>query len=222
MKKNAVFIKSIGFMVLITCFCQPSYAKMYKWVDENGKLFFSDKVPPTQKHLEREQLNKNAQVIQQVEKKEVKKIKVKTKDDLIAEARDEALKVKQKIALDKQHKRDKFLRSTFDSFEFMQISHKGRLKSLDMSIQALDDGLILQKEALIKQKEKLANTNQENKEALKKEHAVVLEIETKMQQDQLKLESICTDRGETEKQQLIDEKRYLLIMKSKSEKPNNK
>ena len=212
MKTHPFIIKSISFIVLTMCLYQPSYAKkMYKWVDENRKSFYSDKVPPTQKHLGREQLNKNAQVIKKEEKKEEVTIKVKTKKDLIAEARDEALKAQQKIALDKQNRRDKFLRSTFDTFEFMQTSHTGRLKALDANIKKLDEELVLQKEALAKQKEKSAKTNQDNKEALQKEQTLVLEAENKLQQDQLKLESMLKTRAETAEKQAVDEKRYLLI-----------
>jgi hypothetical protein len=58
MKTNTLFILSI----VIVTFSNPVFAeKLYKWVDENGNVSFSDKIQPKDSKRERETLDKMAE-----------------------------------------------------------------------------------------------------------------------------------------------------------------
>ncbi len=219
MKHYLSFIKSIFITILVVGVYQPSYAKkMYKWTDENGKTFFSDKVPPTQKHLKRERLNKIGEVVEKVEKVEIK-TKVKTKEELAAEAMLEKLKQQQKKQqqeLDKKQKQqDKFLLSTFDSLESMQESHQGRLNSLDNKIKESEDDRLIWQEKLDKQTKKISNNELNNRETSKKEREAISESEKKVKEIELSIEKEKKDKKETKIKQDVEIKRYLFLMESR-------
>jgi len=60
MKNNNLLI----LFIFITSFSNASIAgNLYKWVDKNGNISFSDKVPPEDSRREREVLNKEGRVI---------------------------------------------------------------------------------------------------------------------------------------------------------------
>jgi len=219
MKRHFLFIKSIFFIVLIAGVCQPSYAKrLYKWVDENGKTFFSDKVPPTQKHLKRERLNKMGEVVEKV--KEVKEVKIKTKEELLAEEALEKLKQqqqKQQQELEKKQKQqDKFLLSTFDTPEFMNESHIGRLNALDNKIKSLNDDLLLRNKKLAKQIEKASGDERNNRKTSKKELEAIAESEKKIKEIKLSIEKENKHKAETKVKQKIEAERYLFLMESRT------
>ena len=221
MKRHCLFIKSIFFIVLISGVFQPSYAKkLYKWTDKNGKTFFSDKVPPTQKHLKRERLNKIGEVIEEI--KEVKKpeIKVKTKEVLLAEEKLEKLKQQekkqQKVLQKKQKQQDKYLLSTFDTFELIEKSHEGRLNALDNKIKSLEDKRIQQQEKLDKHKQKASNNELNNRDVSKKEREAMSELEKEVDVIKLSIEKEIKIKEATEIKQETERKRYLFLMESRS------
>ena len=226
MKQHLSFIKSIFIIILVVGVYQPSYAKkLYKWTDENGKTFFSDKVPPTQKHLKRERLNKMGEVVEKV--KEVKKseIKVKTKEELVAEEKLEKLKQqqqKQQQALEeKQKQQDKFLLSTFDTFEFMEKSHKGRLKALDNKIKILEDDLIQLQEKLAKQTKKASDDDLNNRETSKKELGAISESKKKIKEIKLSIEKEKKYKETTKIKQELEKDRYLFLMESRTKETDD-
>jgi len=220
MKRHFLFIKSIFFIVLITGVCQPSYAKrLYKWTDDNGKTFFSDKVPPTQRHLKRERLNKMGEVVEKI--KEVKNSEIKTEEEILAAENLERLKQqqqKQQQELElKQKQQDKFLLSTFDTFEFMEKSHKGRLNALDHKIKILEDDLLKQQEKLTKQKQKAEDDELNDREIPKKDQEAIAESVKKTKEIELSIKEENKHKKETQIKQEIETKRYLFLMESKTQ-----
>ncbi|MCB1629640.1 MAG: DUF4124 domain-containing protein, partial [Xanthomonadales bacterium] len=45
-----------------------SAAKLYKWVDENGNVHYSDQVPPSQAKQARSELNEQGVAVKQVDR----------------------------------------------------------------------------------------------------------------------------------------------------------
>ena len=220
MKRHLLLIKSIFFIVLIVGVCQPSYAKkLYKWVDKNGKTFFSDKVPPTQKHLKRERLNKMGEVVEKFKEVKASEIKVKTKEELLAEAKLEELKQQQKKQQQerekKQKQQDKFLLSTFDTFELMEKSHRGRLNALDNKVKILKDDLIQLQEKLTKQKQKASDDERNNRKIPKKERDAMSKAEKKIEKIKLSKEKETKRIEETKIKQKTEVERYLILRKPK-------
>lgn len=226
MKQHTLLIKSIFFIVLTVGVCQPSYAKkLYKWTNENGKTFFSDKVPPTEKHHLRERLNKIGEVIEKTERSEVKAAtKIKTKEELVAEEMLEKLKQQQKkqqkVLQKKQKQQDKFLLSTFDTFEFMEKIHQGRLHAVDNKIKSLEDDYIQQQDKLDKQKQKASDDELNNREVSKKKREEISESKKKIEKIKRSIEKEKMYKETTTIKQEIEAERYLFLMESRAKESN--
>lgn len=98
--------------------------KMYRWVDEKGNIFVSDRVPPNQVKYKREALNKNARIIETVEKE-------KTKEQRALAKRLAKLRKQQEKIIQKQKMHDKVLLSTYRTIADMKSALKGKLQAFD-------------------------------------------------------------------------------------------
>jgi hypothetical protein len=106
--------------------------KMYRWVDENGKTFLSDQVPPEQVQHRREELSEKGRVVQVTEK-------AKTKEQLELDRRLEALRKAQEAIIAKQKVNDKVLLSAFRSLDDMQEALKKKMYAQDSQIMLLQN-----------------------------------------------------------------------------------
>jgi len=98
--------------------------KMYRWVDEKGKVFFSDQVPPKAVRHRRESLNENARVVDVVEKE-----KTKAERELVK--RLVLLRKQQEAIINKQKSHDKVLLSTYRSVNDMEVALRGQMLAFD-------------------------------------------------------------------------------------------
>ena len=99
-------------------------AKLYKWVDENGKVFYSDKIPPKANKGAHSQLNKKGVTI---EKKEAEK----TDEEILKEKELEALRKEKEAVIAKQKAQDRVLLKTFRSEDDMILARDGKIRSVD-------------------------------------------------------------------------------------------
>jgi len=123
--------------------------KMYRWVDGDGKVFYSDLIPPEQSKHRRESLNKNARVVDIVEKE-------KTKAQRELEKRLNALRKQQQQIINKQKALDKVLLSTFRTLDDMGVALKAKLSSLDGQRKSMQGNLSRLKKQLQQQQKKAA------------------------------------------------------------------
>jgi hypothetical protein len=98
--------------------------KMYRWVDEQGNVRYSDQIPPDQVKYRRESLNEKARVVEVVEKE-------KTNAQRELEKRLLILRKQQDEMIAKQKSHDKVLLSTFRTIEDMELAFKGKMLALD-------------------------------------------------------------------------------------------
>lgn len=145
------FSSSIFLAFLLCLFASPAIhaKKMYKWVDENGKTFFSDQVPPEQSQLRRESLNEKGRVVEVTEK-------AKTKEQLAQDERLNALKQAQEKVIAQQLARDKVLLNTFRNLDDMQAALAGKMQTLDTQKHALEGNLKRAESQLETQQKKAA------------------------------------------------------------------
>lgn len=114
---------------------QPVLAKkMYRWVDENGKTYLSDQVPPDQTQYRRESLNAKGRVLEVTEQ-------AKTKEQMELDARLEKLKKAQEKIIAKQKSQDKVLLSTYRSVEDMNSALNKKMQAMDSGIKVLQANL---------------------------------------------------------------------------------
>ncbi|MBL1263613.1 DUF4124 domain-containing protein [Candidatus Methylomicrobium oryzae] len=129
MQDRAFFI-SLLFAVLCLTAGQAHAKKMYRWVDENGKTFLSDQVPPEQVQHRREELSEKGRVVQITEK-------AKTKEQIELDRRLEALKKQQESIIARQKANDKVLLSTFRNLRDMEDTLKKKMHAIEGRIGLL-------------------------------------------------------------------------------------
>ena len=116
-----LFVTMIAGMLAL----QPSvYAKMYRWVDKEGHVFYSDKVPPNQSRLERNVLNHKGRVVDTVRA-------AKTQEQIALEKRLKILRTEQEKIIARQKSNDKVLLSTFRNIDDLRLTLNGKLLLVD-------------------------------------------------------------------------------------------
>lgn len=108
--------------------------KMYRWVDEQGNVFFSDQVPPEQVQHQREMLNEKARVVDVVEKE-------KTKEQREQDKALQKLRQEQEKIIAKQASYDKVLLSTFRSIDDMNLALDRKMQGFDARRKIVDGNL---------------------------------------------------------------------------------
>ncbi len=119
---------------------------LYRWVDENGKVHYSDTVPPEQSRRDRDVLNKRGMTVDRLEG-------AKTPEEIAAEERRRKREEREKRLAAEQAEKDRILLATFESEQdilsaredkidavenIIQIS-KGRTKKLNRRLASLID-----------------------------------------------------------------------------------
>jgi uncharacterized protein DUF4124 len=143
------------FAVLLVVSMQPAMAKkMYRWVDEDGRIFFSDQIPQDQIQHKRESLNQDARVLEVVEE-------ARTQEQIELEKRLKQLRWEQEKIIAKQKSQDKVLLSTFRNVDDMKMALKGKMAAMDAQ-RKVADGNLLRLELQLEQQQKQAANYERN------------------------------------------------------------
>ncbi len=125
---------------------QVGAGALYKWIDENGQIRYSDRLPPNQVKKKHQQLNSQGVVLSTKEA-------AKSDEELAAEAEarrkleeQEAEEAKLKEA---QYKKDQVLLLTFSSEEELGIARDDRLEVLEAVIQLINKSIAVTQQRLL-------------------------------------------------------------------------
>jgi hypothetical protein len=146
-------IKRTLILVLALLFAMDEAAfakKMYRWVDENGNVYFSDQVPPDQVQHKRETLSEKARVLDVLEK-------AKTAEQIVQQKRLDALRKEQEKIIAKQNANDKVLLSTFRSIDDMNKALSNKMASLDAGRKVIEGNIERLEQQLQQQQQQAAN-----------------------------------------------------------------
>jgi hypothetical protein len=117
---------------------QTGAGALYKWIDENGQIRYSDRLPPNQVKKKHQQLNSQGVVLSTKEA-------AKSDEELAAEAEarrkleeQEAKEAKLKEA---QYKKDQVLLLTFSSEEELGLARADRLDVLDSVVKLINKSI---------------------------------------------------------------------------------
>jgi hypothetical protein len=115
--------------------------KLYKWVDENGQVHYSDQVPPEQIKKEHQELSEQAIVLEDVGK-------AKSKEQLMQErlAEEEVIR-QQKLAEKEELKRQMIIKSYANEGEIIRLKEE-RLFAIEKNIEGAKQNLVFQKKSL--------------------------------------------------------------------------
>ncbi len=112
----------------------PAEARLYRWVDDQGIVHYTDHIPPKYVRKEREELDERGIPIRHVER-------AKTAAEIAAEKRIERLRKEQQKLIEKQKAEDRVLLRTFRSVDDIILTRDGKIATIDNMI-AVDRGNI--------------------------------------------------------------------------------
>ena len=151
--KNRIFhtkltsLKVLGCLLLLGIPASASAATLYKWVDENGEVRYSDRMPANQAKQEQQTLNQQGVVIST-------KAAAKTEEEIkaIKEAKKE-LQAKQEVERqnkEAQGRLDRVLLLTFSSEKEMSRVKNDRIDVLDSVIRLIYKSIAATEERLFR------------------------------------------------------------------------
>lgn len=105
-------------------------ARLYRWVNENGEVYYSDRVPPRQSQRQRREYNESGDYLNTVGA-------AKTPEELARLAREAAAEAEARKAEEARRRRDRVLLETFGSVDEMQIARDERLAIVESHLSLL-------------------------------------------------------------------------------------
>ena len=149
--REQTFIKHnlTALLVLTLLLCSASVpvaaGSLYKWIDENGQIRYSDRLPASQAKKKHQQLDGRGFVVSTTED-------ARSEEDLAAEAEAKRLAEEQakKDAAAKaiQDKKDQVLLLTYSSEEEMNLAHEDRVEVIDSVIRLINKSIASTQEKL--------------------------------------------------------------------------
>ena len=133
--------KTMLTMGLLALFGICDAAKLYKWVDEDGKVHYSDKMPPDQIKHAHEKLNEHGVVKEKVDRDltpEEKQAKREAKARELAEAKAQLLKLEQM-----EKEREKIMKSYSSEEQIIRLREE-RVAALNRNIELAEENLVIQ------------------------------------------------------------------------------
>lgn len=135
----AAFLPTLLVSAVLLCVPAANVAgALYKWVDEDGNIRYSDRLPPSQSARKHQQLNSSGMVVNTREA-------AKSNEELAAEAeakRIAAEKAAEEARLKKiQDHQDQVLLMTFSSEEELELARENRLAVLNSVIQLINNSI---------------------------------------------------------------------------------
>jgi chromosome segregation ATPase len=132
-------------LVLLIIFHGALSAKLYKWVDEEGKVHYSDKVPPEYNDQARQELNQAGVVKDSVDRALTEEEK-KQKAEALARQKREAEQLAM-LKKQQQAERNKLLKSYSNADQITRLKRE-RIEALERNIELAEENLIIQKRNL--------------------------------------------------------------------------
>lgn len=177
MKKIILFS---SFLVLFSV----AHAGLYRWVDETGKVHYSDKMPVAASKKAHSELTENGVVKKTIDPEATIKLANKNQEELSLleqeKKRQEKIKQEQQELTAKKEKRDKFLLSTYDDESELIHFFEDKIKRLEGNSNILK----AQSNVLHKKIIKLESTSSdiENKESRKLINKKIVQIKSNIKQ----------------------------------------
>ncbi len=142
--------------ILLAAISLSAHAKLYKWVDENGHVQYSDKIPPTAVKKSHEELDKRGLVIE-------KKDRAKTPEEIAEEQRVRKLQEETRRRLEEQRARDRVLLSTYRNEDEIILARDGKLATYDAQIRITYNNIARLKDRLSSHKKRAASLERQGK-----------------------------------------------------------
>lgn len=135
--KNTIKLATLFVLIMSSAV----HAKLYKWVDEDGKVHYSDKMPPDQIKHAHQELSKNGVVKENVkraltpEERKLKAEELKKQREFEEQQRLEAERL--------EKERNTILKSYSNAGQILHLKNE-RISALNRNIQMAEENLVIQ------------------------------------------------------------------------------
>lgn len=150
---------------------------LYRWVDDAGKVHYSDKLPPAQAGKGRAKLNEEGMVVKKVQE-------AKSREELIAEKEKqkelERLRQEQQQLIEEQRTQDEVLLKTFQSEADINLARNNKLTTIDVAIQVVRANIKRMKSGLEKQQKAAADLELAGKPVTKETLDAIEQLRTSL------------------------------------------
>jgi hypothetical protein len=126
--------KTLLTLLLLLCAQTTLAGKLYRWVDEQGKVHYSDQVPPQYIDLSRDELSDKGLRKQTIPR-------AKTAEEVAREQELERLRAEQQRLIEKQQAEDRVLLRTFRSEDDILLARDGKLEAIDVMIRVIQSNI---------------------------------------------------------------------------------
>ena len=161
-------MKTLYLLIVLALIWSASvHSGLYRWVDDEGKVHYGDRIPPAYAQNGHVKLHKNGLTKEKVESAEIRKKKAEA---LELEKEAQKRRKAEQHEADLQEMRDTQLRSMFNSVEELDMVYQSKLDMADGSIailQARHKKLSDSLEELEARHERMVNPNDKNKLGMK-------------------------------------------------------
>ena len=159
---NLFFSKLLVSIVLLFIISNGSVAAgLFRWIDDQGNVFYSDKVPPRHSKLRHEVLDKDGKVIGTVQRE-------MTPEEFMRAQTMKKLKGQEKGLLSEQAARDRVLLRTFRSEKDMVDAYQRKIATIDVLIRLEQANIKRLTDQLEVQRKQAAQLDRDGKKVPKK------------------------------------------------------
>jgi len=207
MKNKSILI--FGFIFII--FSNTSVAgKLYKWVDDNGAISFSDKIPPQDSRRKAEVLNKEGRVV------DIKDA-AKTPEQIKQLKEIKELQKAQKKLLKEQLKRDSALLKTFKSESDIDALAKSKFEIIISNISIARSQLETSKKQIVLHQKAAAQFERQGKPIPKKITNKLKPAEALLRKSQQDIANFKQQEKGIAKQRIHDRERLKTLQSLKTD-----
>ncbi len=136
--------RAIAILILVPLLCSLAslaHARLYRWVDDDGTVHYSDSVPPDAVKSGRHELSEGGIRINSVPP-------AKTLEEVQKEQELERLRLQQERLLEQQEESDRVLLRSFRSEDDIRMARDGKIESIDVMISVTKNNVLRQQEWL--------------------------------------------------------------------------
>lgn len=129
---------SAGTVALVLCLLMPATshaAKLYRWVDDEGNIHYTDRMPADATDEEHRVMDDRGTVVEERESSEVEREK-----RLEYEAR-EAEKLRKAREREERRRRDRIIMQTFTTARDIELTRKDRVEAVEVQINIVEHAI---------------------------------------------------------------------------------
>jgi len=179
----------------------PVQAKLYKWTDENGKVHYSDKVPPQHSKHKRDELNEQGITVKKIEA-------AKTAEQLKKEEEQAKILEEQRRKEEKQATLDQILLNSYLSEEGLINARDAKIVAIDNIILASNNTLKNQEQRLMELRKSAANHERSGKSVPEAIHKQIKNTQNQIQRTHDYIAGKQAEQETTRKKYEKDIQRY--------------